>query len=580
MIMRICPECGKGIDEHFTECPNCGYPFNGKEKHVRGKLCPDCGREIPMEQKECPYCGYDFEQAEQLARIKQKAEEAEEKARLAANKAKAAEEKLRRQKQKQKQEEMQRQLEEYQRKIREAEAQEKAAKERIQKAAAEEKDSINEDWRDKTEKNESFNSFSKKTETSPQKGKKAEKEHKQHDKKSSKKKKRIRNIGIIIACILAFFIVVRAWNKAHPHLIYVIDNEGLIYSVPWNSTEYEVEQKVDDASEKGTWENSTNSHKYVVSSPYFLAISGLNGKISLILHKDKNVMALDNATIEFSAGKDCKASKSDVYQKLKNQYNERFGKSNDGINWETEKSKIKISGFNTKGNNISNIKVHISEKDEKVEQKKEKNATGSQSPKETPKQEQSDSLEAQSESSATSSTSSDESSASSSVSLDQDHTAVVPGSSNDEELGNLLWTNGTVYGIPWYSTYSELPEKVKQWGQIVEYDDLTNYICEDRGTYGGIAGTHVELAMIFGGSPGTAKLDFAFITITKDDTCEYSDDELLQAVLTDLIVRYGKKNDTTPDGTLVWETTSGSSVTVQYDKNHNLSIALGVPKSN
>ncbi len=60
MALVSCPECRKEVSTHALACPQCAFPFPGKQaSQVGTKLhgCPDCGCPVSRQAKICPHCG-------------------------------------------------------------------------------------------------------------------------------------------------------------------------------------------------------------------------------------------------------------------------------------------------------------------------------------------------------------------------------------------------------------------------------------------------------------------------------------------------------------------------------------------
>jgi len=64
MALVSCPECQKEVSIHALACPQCAFPFPGKQASaVGGQLgnklyaCPDCGCAVSKKAKTCPHCG-------------------------------------------------------------------------------------------------------------------------------------------------------------------------------------------------------------------------------------------------------------------------------------------------------------------------------------------------------------------------------------------------------------------------------------------------------------------------------------------------------------------------------------------
>ncbi len=64
MALVSCPECQKEVSIHALACPQCGFPFPGKQASaVGGQLgtklyaCPDCGCAVSKKAQTCPHCG-------------------------------------------------------------------------------------------------------------------------------------------------------------------------------------------------------------------------------------------------------------------------------------------------------------------------------------------------------------------------------------------------------------------------------------------------------------------------------------------------------------------------------------------
>ncbi len=54
-----CPECQKEVSTQALACPQCAFPYPGKQEDSEGKLgsCPDCGGMVSKQAQVCPHCG-------------------------------------------------------------------------------------------------------------------------------------------------------------------------------------------------------------------------------------------------------------------------------------------------------------------------------------------------------------------------------------------------------------------------------------------------------------------------------------------------------------------------------------------
>ena len=63
MALVSCPECQKEVSTHALACPQCAFPFPGKEDRsvvqagTTPHACPDCGNHVSKKAKACPHCG-------------------------------------------------------------------------------------------------------------------------------------------------------------------------------------------------------------------------------------------------------------------------------------------------------------------------------------------------------------------------------------------------------------------------------------------------------------------------------------------------------------------------------------------
>ncbi len=63
MALVPCPECHKEVSTQALACPQCAFPFPGKQGLSEGsqsnKLCPcpDCGFLVSKQARSCPHCG-------------------------------------------------------------------------------------------------------------------------------------------------------------------------------------------------------------------------------------------------------------------------------------------------------------------------------------------------------------------------------------------------------------------------------------------------------------------------------------------------------------------------------------------
>lgn len=144
------------------------------------------------------------------------------------------------------------------------------------------------------------------------------------------------------------------------------------------------------------------------------------------------------------------------------------------------------------------------------------------------------------------------------------------------DTGELLNDNGIVLGIPWYSKYSELPSTLKNLGQYQVRGDLSYFICNDVGKWNGTNGSHVSVGMAFGGSDSNATLDTINLTVTRDDSCAYSNVDLSNAVVIDLMKLFGDNFQATSSNGAIWNLDSGVTVMFNYDENKNANIGLAV----
>ena len=66
MALVPCPECQKEVSTEARACPQCAYPFPGKNVSqegrpaVRMKACPKCDSPVSQHAQACPHCGVSF----------------------------------------------------------------------------------------------------------------------------------------------------------------------------------------------------------------------------------------------------------------------------------------------------------------------------------------------------------------------------------------------------------------------------------------------------------------------------------------------------------------------------------------
>ncbi len=66
MPLVKCPECQKDVSTEALACPQCAYPFPGKNGGTKGQpspliqSCPDCERPVSKHAKSCPHCGVEL----------------------------------------------------------------------------------------------------------------------------------------------------------------------------------------------------------------------------------------------------------------------------------------------------------------------------------------------------------------------------------------------------------------------------------------------------------------------------------------------------------------------------------------
>ena len=67
MALVSCPECQKEVSTHALACPQCAFPFPGKQARGVGQTatklyaCPDCGCPVSKQAQTCPHCGVTLE---------------------------------------------------------------------------------------------------------------------------------------------------------------------------------------------------------------------------------------------------------------------------------------------------------------------------------------------------------------------------------------------------------------------------------------------------------------------------------------------------------------------------------------
>ena len=70
MPLVKCPECQKDVSTEALACPQCAYPFPGKNGGKKGlastilQSCPDCERPVSKHAKSCPHCGVELLQSQ------------------------------------------------------------------------------------------------------------------------------------------------------------------------------------------------------------------------------------------------------------------------------------------------------------------------------------------------------------------------------------------------------------------------------------------------------------------------------------------------------------------------------------
>jgi hypothetical protein len=63
LALVSCPECQKEVSTHALACPQCAFPFPGKQAGAVGQsgtklhACPDCGCPVSKQAQACPHCG-------------------------------------------------------------------------------------------------------------------------------------------------------------------------------------------------------------------------------------------------------------------------------------------------------------------------------------------------------------------------------------------------------------------------------------------------------------------------------------------------------------------------------------------
>jgi hypothetical protein len=67
MALVSCPECQKEVSTHALACPQCAFPFPGKQARGVGQTatklyaCPDCACPVSKQAQTCPHCGVTLE---------------------------------------------------------------------------------------------------------------------------------------------------------------------------------------------------------------------------------------------------------------------------------------------------------------------------------------------------------------------------------------------------------------------------------------------------------------------------------------------------------------------------------------
>ena len=63
MALVPCPECQKEVSTEARACPQCAFPFPGKNVSQEGRptgrlnTCPQCHRPVSKHVQACPHCG-------------------------------------------------------------------------------------------------------------------------------------------------------------------------------------------------------------------------------------------------------------------------------------------------------------------------------------------------------------------------------------------------------------------------------------------------------------------------------------------------------------------------------------------
>jgi hypothetical protein len=66
MALVPCPECRKEVSTEAWACPQCAFPFPGKQGAQEGRptvkfnTCPECDVPIATHARACPHCGISF----------------------------------------------------------------------------------------------------------------------------------------------------------------------------------------------------------------------------------------------------------------------------------------------------------------------------------------------------------------------------------------------------------------------------------------------------------------------------------------------------------------------------------------
>jgi len=81
MSLVSCPECQKEVSTRALACPQCAFPFPGKQNGTNGQnktklcTCPDCGCPVSRQAQTCPHCGLRLQGEEESSLVNGHAQE-------------------------------------------------------------------------------------------------------------------------------------------------------------------------------------------------------------------------------------------------------------------------------------------------------------------------------------------------------------------------------------------------------------------------------------------------------------------------------------------------------------------------